>query len=70
MILQMNYLKNNIYEIYIMIALTNIATNVFDYKIIRLCVVNVVRGMIALKTRILGLQRDCVVSLWEFEKTN
>jgi hypothetical protein len=51
-----------------MIALTNIAANVFDYKMIRLCVVNVVRGMIALKTRILGLQRDCVVSLWVFEK--
>ena len=66
----MNYLKNDIYEIYILIGLTNILVIVFDYKIIRLCVVNVVRGMIALKTRILGLQRDCVVSLWEFEKTN
>ena len=66
----MNYLKNDIYKIYVMIALTNIAANVFDYKMIRLFVVNVVRGMIALKTRILGLQRDCVVSLRVFEKTN
>ena len=66
----MNYLKNDIYKIYILIGLTNILVIVFDYKIIRLCVVNVVRGMIALKTRILGLQRDCVVSLWVFEKTN
>ncbi len=66
----MNYLKNDIYKIYILIGLTNILVIVFDYKTIRLCVVNAVRGMMALKTRILGLQRDCVVSLWEFEKTN
>lgn len=66
----MNYLKNDIYKIYILIGITNIVVIVYDYKIIRLCVVNVVRGMIALKTRILGLQRDCVVSLWVFEKTN
>ena len=66
----MNYLKNDIYIIYILIGLTNILVIVFDYKTIRLCVVNVVRGMIALNTRILGLQRDCVVSLWVFEKTN
>ena len=66
----MNYLKNGIYKIYILIGLTNILVIVLDYKIIRLCVVNVVRGMIALKMRIQGLQRDCVVSLWVFEKTN
>ena len=70
MILQMNYLKNDIYKIYVMIALTNIAANIFDYKTNRFRVLDVNRGMIALKTRILGFQRDCVVSLWEFEKTN
>lgn len=53
-----------------MIALTNIAANVFDYKTNRFRVLDVNRGMIALKTRILGVQRDCVVSIWGFEKTN